>query len=103
MTQKVQVAVIGGGIVGCSALYGLAKRGRTDAVLLERRQLTSGSTWHAAGNTTYSGPYGAMTRLFTSSIETYLEAELSRAIERLPAFGEAVIKTVNNGPGLLHA
>lgn len=75
MTQKVQVAVIGGGIVGCSVLYGLAKRGWTDAVLLERRQLTSGSTWHAAGNTTYFGPYAAMTRLFTSSIETYLEAE----------------------------
>jgi dimethylglycine dehydrogenase len=75
MTQKVQVAVIGGGIVGCSVLYGLAKRGWTDAVLLEKRQLTSGSTWHAAGNTTYFGPYAAMTRLFTSSIETYLEAE----------------------------
>ncbi len=75
MTQKVRVAVIGGGIVGCSVLYGLAKRGWTDAVLLERRQLTSGSTWHAAGNTTYFGPYAEMTRLFTSSIETYLEAE----------------------------
>ncbi len=75
MTQKVRVAVVGGGIVGCSVLYGLAQRGWTDAVLLERRQLTSGSTWHAAGNTTYFGPYAAMTRLFTSSIKTYLQAE----------------------------
>lgn len=75
MTQHVRVAVIGGGIVGCAVLYGLAKRGWTDAVLLERRQLTSGSTWHAAGNTTYFGPYAAMTQLFISSIETYLEAE----------------------------
>lgn len=75
MTEQTKVVVIGGGIVGCSVLYGLAKRGVTDAVLLERRQLTSGSTWHAAGNTTYFGPYPAMTRLFTGSIKTYLEAE----------------------------
>ncbi len=75
MTQHVRVAVIGGGIVGCAVLYGLAKRGWTDAVLLERRLLTSGSTWHAAGNTTYFGPYAAMTRLFINSIKTYLEAE----------------------------
>jgi dimethylglycine dehydrogenase len=75
MTQTAKVLVIGGGIVGCAVLYGLAKRGWTDAVLLERRQLTSGSTWHAAGNTTYFGPYAAMTQLFTRSISTYLEAE----------------------------
>ena len=77
MIQETQVAVIGGGIVGCSVLYGLSQLGWTDAVLLERRQLTSGSTWHAAGNTTYFGPYAEMTRLFTSSIETYLAAEAS--------------------------
>lgn len=76
MTKHVRVAVIGGGIVGCAVLYGLAKRGWTDVILLERRQLTSGSTWHAAGNTTYFGPYAAMTRLFTASIKTYLAAEL---------------------------
>ncbi len=76
MTKHVRVAVIGGGIVGCAVLYGLAKRGWTDVTLLERRQLTSGSTWHAAGNTTYFGPYAAMTRLFTASIRTYLAAEL---------------------------
>jgi glycine/D-amino acid oxidase-like deaminating enzyme len=71
----VQVAVIGGGIVGASVLYWLAKMGWTDSVLLERRDLTSGSTWHAAGNTTYFGPYPAMTRLFAGSIQTYLQAE----------------------------
>ena len=75
MTHNVRVAVIGGGIVGCAVLYGLTKRGWSDIVLLERCRLTSGSTWHAAGNTTYFGPYAAMTRLATSSIETYLEAE----------------------------
>jgi len=75
MKTDVQVAVIGGGIVGASVLYWLAKMGWTDTVLLERRELTSGSTWHAAGNTTYFGPYPAMTRLFAGSIRTYLQAE----------------------------
>ncbi|MGH7103142.1 MAG: NAD(P)/FAD-dependent oxidoreductase [Acetobacteraceae bacterium] len=45
-----RVAVIGGGVVGTSALYHLARMGWTDLVLLERNELTSGSTWHAAGN-----------------------------------------------------
>ncbi|MEM7290173.1 MAG: FAD-dependent oxidoreductase, partial [Pseudomonadota bacterium] len=47
MKTDVQVAVVGGGIVGVSVLYWLAKLGWTDTVLLERRELTSGSTWHA--------------------------------------------------------
>ena len=44
-----RVAIIGGGIVGTSLAYHLAKFGVTDVVLLERKQLTSGTTWHAAG------------------------------------------------------
>ena len=56
MNTDVRVAVVGGGIVGASVLYWLAKMGWGDAILLERRELTSGSTWHAAGNTTYFGP-----------------------------------------------
>lgn len=75
MTTDVQVAVVGGGIVGVSVLYWLAKSGWTDTVLLERRELTSGSTWHAAGNTTYFGPYPKMIALFAGSIRTYLQAE----------------------------
>ena len=75
MKTDVQVAVVGGGIVGASTLYWLAKFGWTDSVLLERRELTSGSTWHAAGNTTYFGPYPKMTALFAGSIRTYLQAE----------------------------
>ena len=75
MKVDAKVAVIGGGIVGTSILYWLAKRGWTDTVLIERRELTSGSTWHAAGNTTYFGPYPKMTRLFAGSIRTYLQAE----------------------------
>ena len=50
MKTHAQVVVIGGGAVGCSALYHLTQLGVTDAVLLERDELTSGSTWHAAGN-----------------------------------------------------
>jgi dimethylglycine dehydrogenase len=44
-----RVVVIGGGVVGVSTLYHLALKGWTDAVLLERAELTAGSTWHAAG------------------------------------------------------
>ncbi|HUR43848.1 MAG TPA: FAD-dependent oxidoreductase, partial [Aestuariivirga sp.] len=47
---QARVVVIGGGIVGCAVLYHLAKAGWRDVVLLERKELTSGSTWHAAGS-----------------------------------------------------
>ena len=49
MKTTAQVVVIGGGVVGCSVLYHLTRAGWTDVVLLERRELTSGSTWHSAG------------------------------------------------------
>jgi dimethylglycine dehydrogenase len=50
MKTHAQVAVIGGGVVGCSVLYHLTKFGCTDVVLCERKELTAGSTWHAAGH-----------------------------------------------------
>ncbi len=49
MKSKAKVVVVGGGVVGVSALYHLAKKGWSDVVLIERKELTSGSTWHAAG------------------------------------------------------
>ncbi len=49
MKDRYEIVVIGGGIVGCSVLYHLALRGSTDTLLLEREELTAGSTWHAAG------------------------------------------------------
>ena len=49
MKSKSKVVVVGGGVVGVSALYHLAKKGWSDVVLVERKELTSGSTWHAAG------------------------------------------------------
>ena len=50
MRQQAQAVVIGGGVIGCSILYHLTKLGWSDVVLLERDELTSGSTWHAAAN-----------------------------------------------------
>ena len=56
-----QVAIIGGGVVGASCLYHLAKSGWRDSILLERNELTAGSTWHAAGNVpTFSTSWSVM-------------------------------------------
>src|SRR5262245_22129728 len=49
MRSQARAVVIGGGVVGVGTLYHLARKGWTDVVLIERRELTSGSTWHAAG------------------------------------------------------
>ena len=49
MRNTARAVVIGGGVVGVSTLYHLAKKGWSDSVLVERKELTSGSTWHAAG------------------------------------------------------
>jgi dimethylglycine dehydrogenase len=56
-----RVVIIGGGVVGVSALYHLARAGWTDCLLLERNELTAGSTWHAAGNVpTFSSSWSIM-------------------------------------------
>ncbi|MEQ9490832.1 MAG: FAD-dependent oxidoreductase [Alphaproteobacteria bacterium] len=75
MKDKVQVAVIGGGVVGCSVLYHLAKGGWKDVVLIERSELTSGSTWHAAGgfHTLNGDPQVAKLQSYT--IDLYKEIE----------------------------
>ncbi|MDP7150519.1 MAG: FAD-dependent oxidoreductase [Paracoccaceae bacterium] len=58
---KARVVIIGGGVVGTSTLYHLAKKGWTDCVLLEKNELTAGSTWHAAGNVpTFSTSWSIM-------------------------------------------
>ncbi|WP_170578120.1 GcvT family protein [Ruegeria arenilitoris] len=58
---KARVVIIGGGVVGTSSLFHLAKRGWTDCVLLEKNELTAGSTWHAAGNVpTFSNSWAIM-------------------------------------------
>ncbi|GAA6181694.1 FAD-dependent oxidoreductase [Shimia sp. NS0008-38b] len=58
---KARVVIIGGGVVGTSSLYHLGKKGWTDCVLLEKNELTAGSTWHAAGNVpTFSNSWAIM-------------------------------------------
>ncbi len=75
MKSHAQVVVIGGGVVGCSVLYHLARAGWKDVVLLERDELTSGSTWHAAGgmHTINGDPNVAKLQKYT--IELYKEIE----------------------------
>ena len=75
--SKARAVVIGGGISGCSVAYHLAKAGWTDVVLLERRKLTSGTTWHAAGLIGQLRGSANMTRLAKYSADLYrgLEAE----------------------------
>ncbi|HZX55806.1 MAG TPA: FAD-binding oxidoreductase, partial [Ilumatobacteraceae bacterium] len=77
LPDRAQVLIIGGGVVGCSVAYHLARRGWTDVVLLERNQLTSGTTWHAAGLITTARPTSAMRRVVKRSIEVFetLEAD----------------------------
>src|SRR4029453_3401461 len=76
MKSHVQVAVIGGGGVGASVLYHLAKAGWTDVVLLERDELTSGSTWHAAGgmHTLNGDPNVAKLQEYTIKLYAEIEA-----------------------------
>ena len=72
-----RVVIIGGGVIGCSVAYHLAKLGWKDVVLLERKQLTSGTTWHAAGLIAQLRATKNMTKLAKYSQELYgdLEAE----------------------------
>jgi len=70
-----QVVVIGGGAVGCSVAYHLAHRGWTDVLLLERDQLTSGTTWHAAGLVGQLRATPNMTRLAQYGTELYRQLE----------------------------
>ena len=55
MKTRTRAVVIGGGIAGCSTLYHLTREGWTDIVLLERNDLTSGTTWHSAAQVTNFG------------------------------------------------
>jgi len=70
-----KVVVIGGGIAGCSVAYHLAKFGWKDTILLERDQLTSGTTWHAAGLVGQLGASATITKLRKYSLQLYKELE----------------------------
>ncbi|WP_170419886.1 GcvT family protein [Ruegeria arenilitoris] len=77
MRTHAQAVVIGGGLVGCSILYHLAKLGWTDVILLERDELTSGSTWHAAANIHGLHDNNNVTRIqhYTMNLYKQLEQE----------------------------
>ena len=77
MKSSAQVVVIGGGVVGASVLYHLTKEGWTDVVLVERKQLTAGSTWHAAGgmHTLNGDPNVARLQQYTVNLYREIEKE----------------------------
>ena len=81
LPNHAQTVIVGGGIVGCSTAYHLAKMGRTDVLLLEQGKLTSGTTWHAAGLVGQMRPNRNMTQMSKYGIELYaaLEAETGLA------------------------
>jgi dimethylglycine dehydrogenase len=80
---RARVVIIGGGIGGCSLAYHLAQLGETDVMLLEKGELTSGSTWHAAGLCTQFNASRILTKLLMYSIELYrgLEAATGRPVD----------------------
>jgi len=71
MKSRTKVVVIGGGIAGCSTLYHLTQEGWSDVVLVERNELTSGTTWHSAAQVTNFGMNQTMVGLKTHSINLY--------------------------------
>ena len=75
MKQHTQVVVIGGGVVGASVLYHLTKAGWTDVMLIERRELTAGSTWHAAGGMHTLNGDPNVARLQQYTIQLYEEIQ----------------------------
>ena len=81
LPQEAETIVIGGGIIGCSIAYHLSKRGMKDVVLLERKQLTCGTTWHAAGLVSMLWPTPTLTNLAKYCHELYasLESETGQA------------------------
>ena len=81
LPNQAQVVIIGGGVIGCSLAYHLTKLGWTDVVLLERKELTSGTTWHAAGLVGQLRATKNMTMLaqYTSELYATLEEETGQA------------------------
>ena len=82
MTTHARVVIVGGGILGCSLAYHLAREGWSDCVLLEKGELTSGSTWHAAGQVTHSTSSYGLGRMAGYAIDLYrrIEAETGQSV-----------------------
>ena len=80
LPNSAKVVVIGGGVAGCSVAYHLAKFGWKDTILLERDQLTSGTTWHAAGLVGQLGATATITKLRKYSLNLYKELEIKTGL-----------------------
>ena len=77
--ESSKVVVIGGGVAGCSVAYHLTEFGWKDVILLERDQLTSGTTWHAAGLIGQLGSSATITRLRNYSLNLYKNLENNKS------------------------
>lgn len=73
MKSQTHIVVIGGGIAGCSTLYHLTQEGWSDVVLVERNELTFGTTWHSAAQVTNFGVSQTMVGLKSHSFKLYQE------------------------------
>ena len=80
LPSQARVVIIGGGVVGCSVAYHLAELGWSDIVLLERKSLTCGTTWHAAGLIAQLRATQNMTRLAKYSQELYASLEAKTGV-----------------------
>lgn len=110
LPDETDIVVVGGGAVGCSVAYHLTELGCTDVLLIEKDQLSSGSTWHAAGLTGAARSTAALTHIARLSRELYKELEsdggvgyvecgglwVARSPERLKAF-EQTAQIASNG------
>ena len=93
MKSHVQVAVIGGGVVGCSVLYHLTKLGWTDVAIVERDVLTAGSSWHAAGNGVDLGIYPGGCHVF----QGFPTAQAEQSLLQMDAFLKRMIEAKKGG------
>src|SRR5947208_15866543 len=81
--QRASVVVVGGGVTGASVAYHLARAGVRDVVLIEKGELTSGSTCHAAGLVTQFNPSPTMMRFRRYSVELYRELDVFETVGSL--------------------
>jgi len=82
MQDTAQVVIVGGGIIGCSTAYHLTRMGLKDVVILEKGELTSGSTWHAAGLVGQLRAERNITRMLQYSVSLYEKLEAETGLTR---------------------
>jgi dimethylglycine dehydrogenase len=75
MQSRAKIVIIGGGVMGCSLAYHLCKEGESDVLLLEKGELTCGSTWHAAGQITHSVSHYSLAKMAAYGTELYPRLE----------------------------